>query len=156
MPTPASGTLPCRRASGMPRRGVLDEARRAGARLRIWVVKGDPGLDGFHLSEDSPATDGLVDRAAALEAPFLYDLACVAVLTRDKRRAIRHVVEGYRSLHPEVEGELEHLDTFVRLRWMANAIYFADRIERDVFRGSVDPEANHKGLAQAYAGIRYR
>jgi hypothetical protein len=36
---------------------------------------------------------------------------------------------------------------------MANAIYFADRIERGVSRGSGDPEDNSKGLTEAYAGM---
>ncbi|MEV4174774.1 phosphotransferase [Nonomuraea sp. NPDC049709] len=133
---------------------VLDEAREAAPLLPIGVVHGDPGLDSFRLSEHFPAQDGLVDWGATLQAPLLYDLACVAVLTRDTPQALRHVLDGYRMVDPAIARDLDHLDLFVRVRWMAHAIYFADRIERGVLRGVSGPAGNENGLAEAYAGMR--
>ncbi len=41
----------------------------------------------------------------------------------------------------------------VKARWLASAIYFADRIEREIERGSGSPTTNQDGLAGAYAGM---
>lgn len=49
--------------------------------------------------------------------------------------------------------ELAHLDTMIRARWMANAIYSADRIERGIERNSRSPTMNRDGSAAAYAGM---
>ncbi|TDC06380.1 hypothetical protein E1267_16640 [Nonomuraea longispora] len=132
---------------------VLEEAREAAPHLRAGVVNGDPGLDGFRLSERSPEEDGLVDWGAVLQAPILYDLACTAVLTRETPHAIRHVVAGYQAVDPAIADELPCLDTFVRLRWMAHAIYFSDRIERGLLRGVSSAAGNEEGLEEAYAGM---
>ncbi|MEO3804580.1 phosphotransferase [Nonomuraea sp. B1E8] len=135
---------------------VLEEAREAAPHLRAGVVNGDPGLDGFRLSARSPEEDGLVDWGAVLQAPILYDLASAAVLTRDTPHAIRHIVAGYRAVDPAIDDELPHLGTFVRLRWMAHAIYFSDRIERGLLRGVTSAAGNEEGLEEAYAGMRGR
>ncbi|MEV6040490.1 phosphotransferase [Nonomuraea sp. NPDC052116] len=133
---------------------VMQEAREAAPLLRAGVVHGDPGPDSFRLSEHSPDLDGLIDWGAVLQAPLLYDLACAAVLTRDTPQALRHLLGGYRTVDPSIARDLEHLDLFVRVRWMANALYFTDRIARGVLRGSGGPAANEEGLAEAYAGMR--
>ncbi|MEO3885309.1 phosphotransferase [Nonomuraea sp. B5E05] len=135
---------------------VLEEAREAAPHLRAGVVNGDPGLDGFRLSARSPEEDGLVDWGAVLQAPILYDLASAAVLTRDTPHAIRHIVAGYRAVDPAIDDELPQLGTFVRLRWMAHAIYFSDRIERGLLRGVTSAAGNEEGLEEAYAGMRGR
>ncbi|WP_146615640.1 phosphotransferase enzyme family protein [Nonomuraea aridisoli] len=127
---------------------VLDEAREATPLLRLGVVHGDPGLGGFRLSDASPARDGLVGWDAALHAPLLYDVACVAVLTRDTPRALRHVLDGYRTLDPAIVRDLDHLDLFVRVRWAVTAIHYARERQR---RGS---EVGEAALAEAYAGMR--
>ncbi|GAA2207476.1 hypothetical protein GCM10009850_029340 [Nonomuraea monospora] len=139
-----------RRAAGR----VMEEAREAAPLLRAGVVHGDPGPGSFRLSEHAPARDGLIDWGAVLQAPVLYDLACAAVLTRDTPQALRHFLDGYRTVDPSMARDLDHLDLFVRVRWMANAIYFADRIARGVRRGPGGPAANEEGLAEAYAGMR--
>ncbi|WP_165969970.1 phosphotransferase enzyme family protein [Nonomuraea terrae] len=134
---------------------VLDEAREATPLLRLGVVHGDPRLDGFRLSGGSSALDGLVGWDAVLHAPLLYDVACVAVLTRDTPRALRHVLDGYRTVDPAIVRDLDHLDLFVRLRWAVTAIHVAGRIARGALRGvSGSPEDNEAGLARAYAGMR--
>ncbi|MEU6713626.1 phosphotransferase [Nonomuraea sp. NPDC046802] len=135
---------------------ALEAAREVAPLLRAGIVNGDPGLDGFRLNDRSPALDGLVDWGAVLQGPVLYDLACVAVLTRDTPHVFGHILDGYRDADPDVEAELAHLGTFIRLRWTATAIYFADRIERGQLRGVADAEGNRRGLAEAYAGLRDR
>jgi hypothetical protein len=40
-----------------------------------------------------------------------------------------------------------------RARWVAQAIYFASRIERGIHRGHTSPTANEDGLAAAYHGM---
>lgn len=54
---------------------------------------------------------------------------------------------------PEIRPQLAHLDWLVRARWLANAVYLADRIEREIERGSASPTMNRDGLAEAYAGM---
>ncbi|MES4901879.1 MULTISPECIES: phosphotransferase [unclassified Streptomyces] len=134
---------------------ALDTARDVTARIspRMGVVHGDPGLDAFRLRDESPQDDGLIDWAAAMEAPLLYDLASFAVMTRETPEALPPCLEGYRHVAPEVGGELRHLGVFVRLRWMCHAIYFASRIERGIIRGATSEAENRERLAEAYAGL---
>ncbi|WP_189930395.1 phosphotransferase enzyme family protein [Streptomyces sulfonofaciens] len=136
---------------------ALREARDITARtpLRRGVVHGDPGLDAFRLDDGAPEHDGLIDWAAAMEAPLLYDLAAVAVVTRGTPRSAAPFMTGYRELVPQIRGELRHLDAFVRLRWMCHAFYFAARHERGITRGAT-AEENVRGLAEAYAGLTDR
>lgn len=134
---------------------ALDEARDVTTRIspRMGVVHGDPGLDAFRLRDESPQEDGLIDWAAAMEAPLLYDLASFAVMTRETPEALPPCLEGYRHVAPEVSGELRHLGVFVRLRWMCHAIYFASRLERGITRGAASEAENRERLSEAYAGL---
>ncbi|MFD8381739.1 phosphotransferase enzyme family protein [Streptomyces sp. NPDC059679] len=134
---------------------ALDEARDVTARIspRVGVVHGDPGLEAFRLRDESPHEDGLIDWAAAMEAPLLYDLASFAVMTRETPEALPPCLEGYRHVAPEISGELRHLDVFVRLRWMCHAIYFASRLERGITRGAASEAENRERLAEAYVGL---
>jgi len=54
---------------------------------------------------------------------------------------------------PRIGPELACLDSLVRARWVAHAIYFASRIERGIHRGHTSPTANEDGLAAAYHGM---
>jgi hypothetical protein len=54
---------------------------------------------------------------------------------------------------PEIGAQLAHLGCLVRARWVAQAIYFASRIERGIDRGPGAPNANEEGLATAYEGM---
>ena len=146
----------------------------ADKQLSISVIHGDPGLSGFLLAdhtgdsshtEDSSHTggtshadentqDGIIDWVTTMRGPLLYDLACFAVMTeRSGPQVTRWFTEGYAAQMPEVRSELPYLDCLVKARWLANAIYFADRIERDIERGSASPTTNQDGLAEAYAGM---
>lgn len=134
---------------------ALDDARSISARtpLRVGVVHGDPGLDGFRLQDEPGQGDGLVDWSAAMQAPLLYDLGSLAVITRHRPRLLAWALDGYKHVAPEVSEELGHLGTFVKLRWMCNAIYFAARLDRGITRGAGSAAENEKGLAEAYAGL---
>jgi Ser/Thr protein kinase RdoA (MazF antagonist) len=137
---------------------ALDEARSIPprTRLRIGVVHGDPGLDGFRLREEPDRRDGLVDWSAAMQAPLLYDLGCLAVITRHDPRLLTWALDGYQRVAPEVAGELGHLGAFVKLRWMCNAIYFAARLDSGIIRGAASAAENEKGLAEACGGLTAR
>jgi Ser/Thr protein kinase RdoA (MazF antagonist) len=136
-------------------RRALDDARQVTARraLRLGAVHGDPGPDAFRLHGTPPHEDGLIDWGAAMEAPLLYDLACVAVLTRGTPGAPAACTAGYRQAVPEADAELRHLDALVRLRWLCHAVYFAARLERGTVRGPGGEEANRAGLAEAAAHL---
>jgi hypothetical protein len=54
---------------------------------------------------------------------------------------------------PEIGPQLACLGRLVQARWVAQAIYFAARIERGIDRGPGGPAANHEGLAAAYQGM---
>jgi Ser/Thr protein kinase RdoA (MazF antagonist) len=121
--------------------------------LSVSVIHGDPGPDGFLLGADG-AQDALIDWAATLRGPLLYDLASFAVMTRPAGpQVLRWFTEGYIAELPEVGPQLPYLDCLVRARWLVNALYFASRIERGSTRGSDSPTANQDGLAAAYAGM---
>jgi Ser/Thr protein kinase RdoA (MazF antagonist) len=123
--------------------------------LSISVIHADPGPDGFLLhGADDSAQDALIDWATTLRGPLLYDLACFAVITSPAGPQVaRWFTEGYAAQLPEIGPQLAHLDCLVRARWLANAIYFASRIERGITRGPGSPAANQDGLAAAYAGM---
>ncbi|WP_157180954.1 hypothetical protein [Actinopolymorpha alba] len=65
----------------------------------------------------------------------------------------RWFIDGNATQMPEIRPQLAHLDCLVKARWLANAIYFADRIGRRGERGSDSPTTNQDGLAEAYAGM---
>ena len=120
--------------------------------LSVSVIHGDPGLSGFLLADDN--RDALIDWTTTMRGPLLYDLACVAVMTkRSGPQVARWFTEGYAEQIPEIRPELAYLDYLVKARWIANAIYFASRIERGIQRGSDSPTANQAGLEEAYAGM---
>jgi Ser/Thr protein kinase RdoA (MazF antagonist) len=129
--------------------------------LSISIIHADPGPDAFLLGGTGDPDDGhgdardaLIDWTTTLRGPMLYDLACFAVMTRHSApQAARSFTEGYAAELPEIRPQLVYLDCLVKARWLANAIYFASRIERGIERGSTSPTANQDGLAEAYAGI---
>jgi hypothetical protein len=61
--------------------------------------------------------------------------------------------EGYVEVRPGIRPQLAHLDVLAKARWIANAIWFASRIERGIERGAHSPTMNQDGLAEAYAGM---
>jgi Ser/Thr protein kinase RdoA (MazF antagonist) len=122
--------------------------------LTISLIHADPGPDSFLLSGTDPGHDALIDWATPLRGPLLYDLASFAVLTRSAGgRAARWFTEGYAGEMPEIGPQLACLGRLVQARWVAQAIYFASRIERGIDRGPGGPAANHEGLAAAYQGM---
>ncbi len=142
---------------------VGDAARRAWRdavqtareyRLPVGLIHADPGPDAFRLHPTDPDQDALIDWATTLRGPRLYDLACFAVTTDAAGpSAAQWFADGYREVTPQISAQLEHLPCFIRARWMANAIYFADRIARGIRRGSQSPTANQDGLDDALRGM---
>lgn len=127
--------------------------------LTIGIIHADPE---FLLADDPNDTshpdqttqDAVIDWATALRGPLLYDLACIAVMTKHKGPQVaRWFAEGYAAQMPGIRPQLAHLDWLIKARWMANAIYFADRIERGIERGSTSQTFNEDGLAEAYAAM---
>jgi Ser/Thr protein kinase RdoA (MazF antagonist) len=106
-------------------------------RLSISLIHADPGPEGFLLSDGDAGRDALIDWATTLRGPLLYDLASFAVLTRSAGpRAARWFTEGYAEEMPQIGPELAYLNCLARARWVAQAIYFASRIERGIHRGT--------------------
>ena len=131
---------------------ALEDARRVSERddLRVQVVHADPANDAFRLGPDTTVADedGLIDWAATMAAPALYDLGTVAALNADHPDRLQTVLRGYLPVEPARADELHRLPTFTRLRWMCVALYFADRLARGIVRGS-SVEANQRGLLEA-------
>lgn len=124
-------------------------------RLAVSLIHGDPGPDGFLLSDTGQ--DALVDWATTLRGPLLYDLASFAVITRQAGpEPARWFTEGYAEQMPQITAQLDWLDCLIRARWVAQAIYFCSRIERGIERGPGPPTANQDGLAAAYAALATR
>ena len=122
--------------------------------LTISLIHADPGPDSFLLSSTGAGEDALIDWATPLRGPLLYDLASFAMLTRPTGpHAALWFTEGYAQEMPEIGPELAHLGCLVQARWVAQAIYFASRIERGIDRGPGPPNANQEGLATAYEGM---
>lgn len=135
-------------------RRALDDGRRVTgtAGLAVQVVHGDPALDAFVLADARGEDDGMVDWSATMGAPALYDLGTVAAVNRGRPDRLAPFLQGYLDVQPTVADQLGLLRTFIRLRWMCTALYFADRIARGIVRGG-PPEANGTGLAEAYAQL---
>jgi Ser/Thr protein kinase RdoA (MazF antagonist) len=122
--------------------------------LTISLIHSDPGPEGFLLHADDPARDAIIDWSTSLRGPLLYDLASFKVIThRTAPRAIAWLIDGYLDEAPGLARQLPHLDVVVRARWVANAIYFASRIERGITRGADTSTGNEEGLATAYHGM---
>jgi homoserine kinase type II len=137
-------------------RRAWQEAASAAAdnHLTISLIHADPGLDSFLLSGTDAGQDALIDWATPLRGPLLYDLASFAVLTRPAGpHAARWFTEGYAREVPEIGPQLAHLGCLVQARWVAQAIYFASRMERGIGRGPGAPDANEEGLATATAHL---
>ena len=133
---------------------ALEDARRVTERdgLPVQVVHGDPAFDAFVLAPGTVPDrrrDGMIDWAATMGAPALYDLGTVAAVNADHPDRLQAVLRGYLAAAPGRAAELHRLPAFTRLRWMCVALYFADRIARGIVRGA-DTGANHRGLAEAH------
>jgi Ser/Thr protein kinase RdoA (MazF antagonist) len=138
---------------------ALQDARRVTERdgLRVQVVHGDPAADAFRLAPATGTTDdrhrdGLIDWAATMTAPALYDIGTVAAVNAAHSDRLHAVVRGYGRTQPATPTELRRLPTFTRLRWMCVALYFADRIARGIVRGG-SADANQRGLTEARARL---
>lgn len=136
---------------------VWTEAKEvvAASGLATTLIHSDPGPESFLLNDAAPDRDGVVDWATPLRGPVGYDLASLRVIlsSQDICPADRYV-EGYLAECPEVRNQLPYIPLFVRVRWMAHAIYFVSRIDRGIDRGSPTAGANEAGLAEAYRGMR--
>ncbi len=122
--------------------------------LSISLIHADPGPEAFLLSAEGTEHDAIIDWTTTLRGPLLYDLASFAVVTKQAGPQIADwLTEGYLREQPRLAAELPYLSTMIRARWLANAVYFASRIERGITRGSDSPTANDDGLAAAFEGL---
>ncbi len=122
--------------------------------LSISLIHADPGPEAFLLSANGTEQDAIIDWTTTLRGPLLYDLASFAVVTKEAGpQAADWLTEGYLREQPRLAAELPYLGTMIRARWLANAVYFASRIDRGITRGSDSPTANDDGLATAFEGL---
>ena len=135
---------------------AIEAARHVTARagLVVQVVHGDPAYDSFRLADDAIRVerDGMIDWAATMTAPALYDLGTVAALNTGHPDRLRAFTRGYLDVDPGRAAELPTVPTFARLRWMCVALYFADRIASGTVRGG-SAAANRTGLAEAHCRL---
>ena len=149
-------TIPMAPNVSQAARGVWREVLQtvSAHQLTVSVVHADPGPAAFLLSQTSQAKDAMIDWATTLRGPLLYDLACFAVTSSQAGPLVaRWFTDGYLEVNPDFGWQLRYLECLIRARWLANAIYFADRIARGIQRGSDSPAANQDGLAAALRGM---
>jgi homoserine kinase type II len=135
--------------AALVRRAWRDVVRLvADAGLTVSLVHADPGPAGMLLG-DAPERDGLIDWTTALRGPLVYDLAALAMSAQTPdAAALTAMVDGYLDVNPSLRPELRHLDDVRAARWVADALYFAHRIDRGITRGG-PPLANRDGLDRA-------
>ncbi len=130
------------------------EAQRVADRdlLTTGMLHADPGPANFRVDADRV---GVIDWGQATWGPLLYDVASMLVFHEwfggniHSETMLRHYVRS----SPIRAQELDLLNIFKRLRWAANAWWFAWRIVADDQTGMSSPAANHGGLAEAMTAL---
>lgn len=113
------------------------------------LLHADPSPDAFR----SGRTTGLIDWAAALYGPWLYDLASAAMYLGGVKPAT-DMIDAYLETGPLDRAEVDHgLDVMLRFRFAVQADYFARRIMRHDLTGLDGPAGNDKGLEDARQGL---
>lgn len=131
---------------------VLDEYR--GLPDLTWsVLHGDPESGAF-LRQPSAGRVALIDWAATVAGPVLYDAAS-ALMYLGGRQHAEPFWEAYVSHSPASGNELtEHLDTFIRYRAAVQAAYFSWRLATEDRTGIHHDDENWKGLRDAEQMLR--
>lgn len=118
--------------------------------LRQGFLHGDPNPQEFLV--DDMGDVAVLDWGSTLRGPLLYDLGSALFFAGGSRRRLDPFLEGYRR-NVEIDGPTEDgLRVFLRLRWAAQAWYFAWRVAEDVTTGG-DGEFNRTGLAAAQRAL---
>lgn len=112
------------------------------------ILHGDPAPWAFLRNAAGVA---LIDWGSVLHGPLLYDVASALMY------AGPDVVSGYaRGADALPAAELEHVTTFLDVRWAVQAAYFAWRIRNAVQTGVHDGSENEKGLGDAGTALLER
>jgi homoserine kinase type II len=116
------------------------------------LLHADPSPDAF-LFDKTTGQCGLIDWAAALSGPWLYDLASAAMYLGGITKSA-DMIDAYLETGPLDRAEAERgLPAMLRFRFAVQADYFARRIMRDDLTGLDGPAGNEKGLADARRGL---
>ena len=122
-------------------------AETDGLRLTWSLLHTDPVPDAF-VHDDRTGVTGLIDWAGARRGPVLYDVAS-AVMYLGGREHASAFLTTYEAEGPLADGEVAHLDAFLRFREVVQGVYFAGRLATNDLTGGVDAAENVKGLADA-------
>jgi Ser/Thr protein kinase RdoA (MazF antagonist) len=110
----------------------------------------DPAPEAFRQSH---GVCGLIDWAAAMRGPLLYDLASAVMYVGGPGQA-DSLIDAYLESRTIPEAELAHgLPVMLRFRWAVQADYFARRLATGDLTGIASAADNEKGLADAFRGL---
>jgi Ser/Thr protein kinase RdoA (MazF antagonist) len=108
----------------------------------------DPAPEAFRTDSDS-GTTALIDWAAAVDGPLLYDVASAVMYVGGPNQA-GPMLDAYLKTGALLAGELDRgLDVMRGYRWAIQASYFAGRIADGDMTGIEDPAENQAGLEAA-------
>lgn len=100
---------------------VVDTARAATVGFEIGLIHGDLDADEILLAPDGAIA--VVDWGSIQVAPQILDL-----LTFHDEEGFSSLVDGYVSVRPEAEAELEALPELERLQWLRQTAFWGDRL----------------------------
>lgn len=119
------------------------------------TLHADPSPEAFILDETTGEV-GIIDWSAACAGPLMYDVASAVMYLGGPANA-RTLLEHYASGGPLTAEEInQHLPTFLRLRAIVQADYFARRVLNNDLTGIDHQTENHKGLDDAQQMLRSR
>jgi homoserine kinase type II len=107
----------------------------------------DPAPEAF-VHDDTTGVTGLIDWTGARRGPVLYDVASAVMYLGGTDRADAFL-SAYLTSGPLAAEEMQHLDSFRRLRAAVQGTYFAWRSAADDLTGGIGPDENEKGLDDA-------
>lgn len=111
------------------------------------VLHADPAPEAF-VHDDASGVTGLIDWAGSARGPVLYDVASAVMYLGGTEHATAFL-DAYCADGPLLDGEIQHLDSFRRLREVVQGVYFAGRLAADDLTGGIERSDNEKGLADA-------
>ncbi len=116
--------------------------------LTFGMLHCDPAPGAFRYREDTGSC-GLIDWAAAIRGPLLYDVASAVMYIGGIGRAAT-LVDAYVRAGLLSAMEVDRgLGPLLRIRWAVQADYFARRSVHDDLTGIAGPEDNAAGLEDA-------
>ncbi len=127
------------------------EALAPDTSLSFGMLHSDPAPEAFRYREASGAC-GLIDWAAAIRGPLLYDVASAAMYVGGSERT-GGLLDSYVRTGALCAVEIQRgLGTLLRMRWAVQADYFARRIAHDDLTGVTGRQDNVAGLEDARRG----